>query len=153
MKDPVCDAAAAGNIVCEPMRYTVELPHDVNSIPDARRALDRLRADLDELTLRNARLLVSELVTNVVRHVDPGAGGRICLTIERGDRLRVEVCDNGSGFEPAPRADRQDEASGWGLHILAQLATRWGVESDGGTRVWFELETADERAASQLATR
>lgn len=153
MKSPVCDPPAAGNIVCEAMRYTVELPHDVNSIPDARRALDRVRADLDELTLRNARLLVSELVTNVVRHVQPGGDDdRICLTIERGgDRLRIEVCDNGEGFRPAPRADQQDAASGWGLHILAQLAARWGVESDGGTRVWFELETSDEQANAQLA--
>ena len=126
------------------MRYTLELPHDVDSIPTARKALDRVRPDVDELTLRNARLLVSELVTNVIRHVSPADGAdRIALTIERDDgHLRVEVCDKGAGFEPAPRADKQDASSGWGLHILAQLAARWGVESDGGTRVWFELETA-----------
>ncbi len=133
------------------MRYTVELPHDVDSIPTARRALDRVRPDLDELTLRNARLLVSELVTNVIRHVSPEEGrDRIELTIERHERhLRIEVSDQGSGFEPAPRADRQDASSGWGLHILAQLSSRWGVESDGGTRVWFELET--EAADSHLS--
>ena len=126
------------------MRYTVELPHDIDSIPTARQALDRVRPEVDELTMRNARLLVSELVTNVIRHVSPSSGGdQIALTIERDDgHLRIEVCDNGGGFVPAPRADRQDASSGWGLHILAQLAARWGVESDGGTRVWFELETA-----------
>jgi anti-sigma regulatory factor (Ser/Thr protein kinase) len=123
------------------MQFTVQFPHDVDSIPRARRALDRVRGEVDDLTLRNARLLVSELVTNVVRHVDPSEGrDQIELAIERSDgRLRVEVADHGGGFEPAPRADRQDESSGWGLHILAQLAERWGVESDGGTRVWFEL--------------
>ena len=126
------------------MRYTVQLPHDVNSIPTARRALDRVRTEVDDITLRNARLLVSELVTNVVRHVSPAEGGdQIALTVERDDdHLRIEVCDKGGGFEPAPRADQQDASSGWGLHILAQLAARWGVESDGGTRVWFELEPA-----------
>ena len=126
------------------MRYTVELPHDVDSIPIARRALDRVRPEVDELTMRNARLLVSELVTNVIRHVSPEDGAdRIVLTVERDERaLRIEVCDSGGGFEPAPRADTQDASSGWGLHILAQVAARWGVESDGGTRVWFELETA-----------
>jgi anti-sigma regulatory factor (Ser/Thr protein kinase) len=126
------------------MRYTVELPHDVDSIPTARQALERVRPEVDELTLRNARLLVSELVTNVIRHVSPSGGDdRIALTVERDDdHLRIEVCDKGGGFEPAPRADKQDASSGWGLHILAQLAARWGVESDGGTRVWFELEAA-----------
>lgn len=126
------------------MHFTVELPHDVDSIPTARRALERVRADVDDLTLRNARLLVSELVTNVVRHVqheDPA--DKICMTVERENaHLRIEVRDRGAGFEPAPRADQQDASSGWGLHILAQLASRWGVESDEGTRVWFELETS-----------
>jgi anti-sigma regulatory factor (Ser/Thr protein kinase) len=125
------------------MHFTVQLPHDVDSIPRARRALDRVRGDVDELTLRHARLLVSELVTNVVRHVEPkGGDDQIELAVERDDaHLRVEVADHGAGFQPAPRADRQHGSSGWGLHILAQLAERWGVESGDGTRVWFELET------------
>lgn len=129
------------------MRYSVELPHDVDSIPRARRALDQVRTSFDELTLRNARLLVSELVTNVIRHVD---GDRpFSLIVEADERhLRVEVCDRGGGFEPAPRADTQNASSGWGLHILAQLASRWGVESDGGTRVWFELEPQSSLAAN-----
>lgn len=133
------------------MRYSVQLPHDVDSIPTARRALDRVRTDVDDLTMRNARLLVSELVTNVIRHVEPADGDdQIVLTVEREDeRLRIEVCDKGGGFEPAPRADRQNASSGWGLHILAQLSARWGVESDRGTRVWFELETASN--GSQLS--
>jgi anti-sigma regulatory factor (Ser/Thr protein kinase) len=124
------------------MQFTVQFPHDVDSIPQARRALDRVRGDLDEMTLRNARLLVSELVTNVIRHVDQvDEDAPIELAVECDDgRLRVEVADHGRGFEPAPRADRQDASSGWGLHILAQLAARWGVESNDGTRVWFELE-------------
>jgi anti-sigma regulatory factor (Ser/Thr protein kinase) len=136
------------------MRFTVEMPHDVDSIPFARRALDRVRGEVDDLTLRNARLLVSELVTNVVRHVDRAEGAdQICLVVEQDDsRLRVEVRDRGAGFEPAPRADQQDTASGWGLHIMAQLAARWGVESDDGTRVWFELEPARERTPQHASS-
>ena len=124
------------------MHYTVQLPHDVNSIPNARRALDRVEPEVDDATLRNARLLVSELVTNVVRHVEQQDGDdQIVLVIERSDgHLRVEVTDRGDGFEPKPRVEGQDKASGWGLHILGQLAERWGVETDDGTRVWFELD-------------
>ena len=123
------------------MHFTVNLPHELASIRHARRALDEVRGDVDELALRNARLLVSELITNVVRHVAHAEGDdQIVLTVDsEGDRLRVEVADRGAGFLPAPRADRQDPGSGWGLHILAQLAERWGVESNGGTRVWFEI--------------
>ena len=134
--------AVGGDYVKRSMHFTVHLPHDLDSIPAARRTLDRVRDDLDETMLRNARLLVSELVTNVIRHVPKTAeDDQIALIVETGgDGLRVEVCDQGGGFIPSPRVDRQDAASGWGLHILAQVATRWGVESDGGTRVWFELE-------------
>ena len=143
------DPPQGGDYGSERMQFTVQLPHDVDSIPTARRALDRVREDVDDLTLRNARLLVSELVTNVVRHVDADEGDdQICLTVVRADdRIRVEVRDRGGGFEPAPRADHANASSGWGLHILAQLASRWGVESDQGTRVWFELETPRPHAS------
>jgi len=120
------------------MHVSLLLPHSVRSISAARRALDEAAADVDAQTLRNARLLVSELVTNAIRHAE----GDVELVVDGGHgRLRVEVTDHGPGFTPAPRAARQDLSSGWGLHILAHTASRWGVESDGGTRVWFELDT------------
>lgn len=122
------------------MRFSVTLPHDVSSIPLARRELERLASEVDDLTLRNTRLLVSELVTNAIRHVPAGEQDEITLMVESEDgHVRVEVCDQGPGFVPAPRVEGQDQSSGWGLHILAKLAERWGVENDGGARVWFEL--------------
>ena len=130
------------------MHFTVSLSHDVDSIPAARRALDRVSGEVDDLVLRNARLVVSELVTNVIRHV-PSTSGDLELCVTAADhRLRVEVVDQGPGFTPTPRADEQDPSSGWGLHILARTASRWGVESDEGTRVWFEMDGAADRSAS-----
>ena len=124
-------------------RFTLQLPHEPGSIPRARRELQRLQESVDDLTLRNTRLLVSELVTNAVRHVPAGDGDQIELVVERADgRLRVEVADRGPGFEPAPRTDVSTATSGWGLHIMSKLASRWGVEVGDGSRVWFELETA-----------
>ena len=125
------------------MRFTLQLPHEPGSIPKARRELERLSSEVDDLTMRNTRLLVSELVTNAIRHVPAGEGDQIELTVEREDsHVRVEVTDHGPGFTPSPRADLSQASSGWGLHIMSKLAARWGVESDDGARVWFELETA-----------
>src|SRR3712207_5108549 len=117
------------------MRFTVELPHEPDSIPAARRALQRLDDNVDDLTLRNTKLLVSELVTNAVRHVPAGEDDKIELVVEQVDgHVRIEVADQGPGFEPTPRTDVSTGSSGWGLHIMAKLAARWGVEVDGGSR-------------------
>jgi anti-sigma regulatory factor (Ser/Thr protein kinase) len=87
----------------------------------------------------DATLLVSELVTNGVKY---GGEGQIRLEIEAAPaRLRAEIVDQGSGFEPATREDRRLEPSdegGWGLHLVETLAADWGVH-EGSTHVWFEL--------------
>jgi anti-sigma regulatory factor (Ser/Thr protein kinase) len=94
----------------------------------------------------DATLLVSELVTNVVRHVagpltmrlevaltdsGPSDGGRT----ERG--LRVAVVDR----SPAPPVvGARGPAGGYGLGLVVAIADRWGSEEHrGGKRVWFEL--------------
>jgi anti-sigma regulatory factor (Ser/Thr protein kinase) len=123
------------------MRISLDLPSDPNSIPRARRALQELKATLDPVTFLNLRLLVSELVTNAIRHVPSELAETVHLEIERTEeQVRVEVVDQGEGFVPRPRADGEDRASGWGLNILAKVASRWGVENDGGARVWFEID-------------
>jgi anti-sigma regulatory factor (Ser/Thr protein kinase) len=105
--------------------------------------VDRLADRIAHEQLRDARLLVSELVTNAVRHVPPDAAAGVELEIAVEEAcLRVEVRDSGPGFRPAdlPRHRRgAEETSGWGLMILDRLARRWGAEADGSNRVWFEL--------------
>jgi anti-sigma regulatory factor (Ser/Thr protein kinase) len=146
MKKSRVNCSDRGHYLQRVMNFTVELPHEPGSIPIARRELARLADEVDELTLRNTRLLVSELVTNAVRHVPAGDGDKIRLIVTREDgHLRVEVCDDGPGFTPAPRADHSSASSGWGLHIMAKIAARWGVEVDNGTRVWFEIEPAAQQ--------
>ena len=39
--------------------------------------------------------------------------------------------------EPAPDPSRP---SGWGLYLVRELSDRWGIDHDGETRVWFELD-------------
>lgn len=91
--------------------------------------------DLARLT-EVAELLVSEVVTNAVRHA--GTGGRVELRrTEQG--VRIDVADHGTGV-PVRRTPGPDEIAGRGLGIVDTLASRWGVEElEGGKVVWFEL--------------
>jgi anti-sigma regulatory factor (Ser/Thr protein kinase) len=110
------------------------------AVPHARRALDDLVEVASEACLEDARLMVSELVTNSIRHGNLGAGQNIELRADvEGDALRVEVRDPGGGFELQPRTAGSQEDSGWGLYLVGRLAERWGVISDGSTMVWFEI--------------
>jgi anti-sigma regulatory factor (Ser/Thr protein kinase) len=111
------------------------------AVPDARKALDALDDLVSAQTLDDLRLLVSELVTNSVRHAGLAQSQAIELKVKLlPETVRVEVNDQGSGFQPTPRTAQSDDQSGWGLYLVSRLADRWGVTSDGATRVWFELD-------------
>jgi anti-sigma regulatory factor (Ser/Thr protein kinase) len=98
-----------------------------------------LRERTDAATLETLTLLVSEVVSNAVLHSDapPASAIVLCARVLDHGRVRVEVTDRGSGFTPVARDP--DRNGGYGLYLLDKQATRWGVERDGGTRVWFEL--------------
>lgn len=118
-------------------------------MPEARAALEPISAHVEPHMLGDVKLLVSELVTNSVRHSDGGANRGVGLevTLER-DTLRVDVADAGAGFEPRPRTRNQSQGSGWGLYLVDRLADRWGVDGDRGTRVWFEMDRARREVAA-----
>jgi anti-sigma regulatory factor (Ser/Thr protein kinase) len=120
--------------------HTLELtlPPEPDSVARARTELcDAVQSDLDEGQVETLRLLVSEVVTNAVRH--GGAGGPVELSAHWNSEVRVEVCDRGDGFSPHPRIGGLDEPGGFGLYLVGRLADRWGVETDKGTTVWFVL--------------
>ena len=112
----------------------------------ARNALLALEGRLDPAAIEDVRLLVSELITNSVRHARPGSGDTIGLdvAVARGT-VRVEVCDDGIGFEPRPRQPGQSKAGGWGLFLVEKLSDRWGVIRNHITRVWFEIDVRASR--------
>jgi anti-sigma regulatory factor (Ser/Thr protein kinase) len=85
------------------------------------------------------RLLVSELVTNSVRHVS-GSDKPVVLQLRIDDRrVRVEVHDGGAGFRPG-KPEPRGAAGGFGLFLVERMSSRWGVERRDGTLVWFELD-------------
>jgi two-component sensor histidine kinase len=110
------------------------------SVPRARHALDEETKDLPAEVREDVRLLVSELVSNSVRHAGlaPDELIGISVEVEKG-RLRVEVSDGGPGFTPVSTPSLET-GSGFGLRLVEQLAQRWGVLRDDRVRVWFEIE-------------
>jgi anti-sigma regulatory factor (Ser/Thr protein kinase) len=131
------------------MTVATRLPFEPASVGAARRALAPLDRAVDEATKETLYLLVSELVTNSVRHGRSEGGGEIELSASASpDKVRVEVADPGPGFAARPRADGQDQGSGWGLHLVDALSNRWGTERDGRMRIWFELDVPPLTAAA-----
>jgi anti-sigma regulatory factor (Ser/Thr protein kinase) len=92
--------------------------------------------------LATLTLLVSEIVTNAVIHSGAAPHSEILLCARLLDQsaVRVEVIDRGGGFTPVPR-DPNRPGGGYGLYLVDKEAERWGVDREGGTRVWFELAT------------
>jgi len=92
--------------------------------------------------LATLTLLVSEVVTNAVIHsaAPPRSEILLCARLLEREAVRVEVTDHGEGFTPIPR-DSSRPDGGYGLYLVEKEALRWGVDRQGGTRVWFELAT------------
>jgi anti-sigma regulatory factor (Ser/Thr protein kinase) len=118
-------------------------PASPGAVPAARSAVTAVlgRWGLDGVR-DTAALLVTELVTNAVRH---GRGGPVDLRITgpeagRPDTLLIEVGDQ----EPRPPRHRTgvrpEDESGRGLVLLTHCARAWGVRpGPRGKTVWFEL--------------
>ena len=125
------------------MSLELELPRELDAAATARHAVDQLADRLGEEQLGDVRLLVSELVTNSLRHAELRPDDHIHLRVSVDDvRVRVEVVDPGKGFEGSAEPGDPETAEGWGLYLVETLSDRWGVEDrpDGGHVVWFELD-------------
>jgi anti-sigma regulatory factor (Ser/Thr protein kinase) len=112
----------------------------------ARRAVDELESNLGERLADDVRLLVSELVTNSIRHSGAPHDRPIEFALSASPEvIRIEVVDRGSWRPPTPDPSG---TSGWGLYLVDQLSDRWGVEHGQGTRAWFEIDRSDGPSGS-----
>jgi anti-sigma regulatory factor (Ser/Thr protein kinase) len=114
------------------------LPRIPTSVARARAGLRPLRDALGD-RYGDAVLLVSELVTNAVRH---GEGSTVELIGRvRGGACRIEVVDGGDGFVPTREHTLTHlDPRGRGLPMVAALADAWGAYEGGSTHVWFEFD-------------
>jgi anti-sigma regulatory factor (Ser/Thr protein kinase) len=113
---------------------------------EARRALVGLT--LPKITRENLALLVSELVTNSVRHAGLSAHAPIGVQVTNGSAsVRLAVHDGGQGF-PFPAHEVPVAplvAGGRGLAIVAALSETWGIDSNpDGCTVWCQLAVDEQ---------
>ncbi len=136
-----------------PIELDLQLHAGATAPSYARALVAGLRDRVPEDVLGDVILLVSEVVTNCVRHADLGSGDAIRLLVRAsGTAVRLDVIDQGKGFD-MPEVVEHDirQLGGWGLYIVDQLADRWGVERRHGSRVWFEIDAGpDGRRAARV---
>lgn len=116
------------------------LPATEESPRAARDAVAFVAEGVPQSVLETARLLVTELVANSVRHGPKGRKATIELYVgvER-NLLRVEVADG----SPTPaRQQPPSEQGGYGLALVDAMASRWdaGPQNGGRNVTWFELD-------------
>ncbi|MZD58814.1 ATP-binding protein [Streptomyces sp. SID5606] len=88
--------------------------------------------------VEEAELVVTELATNVIKHVGDGTSATLVLEWD-GDRLRVEIHDKSQAV-PSLSAACCDDECGRGLHLLAAVAADWGTAlTAAGKSVWCEI--------------
>jgi anti-sigma regulatory factor (Ser/Thr protein kinase) len=134
------------------------LPFTASSVGVARRRLigDLTEAGVYEATACDAGLVISELISNALRHASPLPGCVVKVSWKLlQDSVEVEVSDGGGPTTPAVNEPTNWAIGGRGLGIVARLSLHWGVraqeddgaqEKDGAqedgepeTTVWAEL--------------
>ena len=139
-------------------RAVHELPLALDArAPAAARILvaDRLRGRVAASVLADVQLVMSELVTNSLRHSAASAGGVVVRVQLTATMVRLEVEDLGRGGVIAPRPPNLNGGGGFGLNLVQALSERWGLEHvlAGGTRVWAQLPRAPLTAPTEPSDR
>jgi anti-sigma regulatory factor (Ser/Thr protein kinase) len=119
------------------------LPFTASSVGVARRRLvsDLIAADAYDPAVCDAALVLSELLSNALRHAAPlpGTKLRVAWSLDT-DNVQLSVRDGGGKTRPELGQPTQAATGGRGLRIVEKLSRRWGALSDDeGTTVWAEV--------------
>ncbi len=131
------------------------LPHAPSSVSVARRHLsaDLFASGIQDSTIDDACVIVSELLSNALRHARPLPSGQIRVSWSRqGDSVEVSVSDGGAATEPRRGRPALSSLGGRGLGIVESLAECWGVrhEETGGTTVWAVLKAPRQAVVPEM---
>ncbi|MEO6020871.1 MAG: ATP-binding protein [Knoellia sp.] len=131
---------------------TIRAPWGPSTVTRVRKAVvaDLRARNLAEQTIDESEIVVSELMTNAIRHARPLADG--CLRVRwkvRGEVVEIEVTDGGGDSVPVPAPAAVWVSSGRGLRIIRSLAHEWGVGEDKGAQtVWAAMGGPSRRRAT-----
>ena len=119
------------------------LPFAASSVGAARRRLmsDLIAADICDSAVCDVALVISELLSNALRHAAPLPGSkiRVAWRIDTGN-VQVSVRDGGGPTRPELGEPTQAATGGRGLRIVQKLSRSWGTTTgDEGTTVWAEV--------------
>lgn len=121
----------------------VSVPHERTGVRIARHAFaDQLAADgVPPEDREDAMLVLSELVSNAVKHAAPLASGEINVRWQvADDLLHIEITDGGAGTRPNPSVPVLSALGGRGLDIVRTVSSQWGVSEDDDTvTVWADV--------------
>jgi anti-sigma regulatory factor (Ser/Thr protein kinase) len=128
----------------DPVELT--LPRDTAAPSLARRFVEDVSCNVHNASvLDEAKLLVSELVTNAVEHGAPP----VTVKIECDGSEGLKVCVSDRSRDPLePRNAGPLDEGGRGLTLVELISSEWGVEpSDGGKEVWFSIKSENSEVS------
>ena len=132
----------------------VLLPYTAASVGAARRRIvtDLISAGIFESVVADAAIVISELMSNALRHAKPLPGAVIRVGwLLTSDHVELEVSDGGGPTVPALSDPEQSATSGRGLGIVEKLSRSWGVrQDDGEMTVWAQVPVPVSRHDQQL---
>jgi serine/threonine-protein kinase RsbW len=134
----------------------VTVPHEGQGVSLARHAFtgDLMSLGVTDDVRQDVMLVISELVSNAVKHATPLPGGKVevrCAVNE--DCLHIEITDGGALTRPSPVVATGFALGGRGLDIVRMISREWGVNRGGDTvTVWADVPRVRKRIADSAST-
>jgi anti-sigma regulatory factor (Ser/Thr protein kinase) len=132
------------------------LPAAPTSVAIARHRLteELLAVGVLDAAIRDAALVLSELLSNAVRHARPlhGSWLRVAWSVD-GESIEVAVSDGGSPTRPRPAHASRSSLGGRGIGIIEHLSSTWGVRDDDDMLTVWAILPARAHQPAQRAPR
>ncbi|MDQ1626844.1 MAG: hypothetical protein QOI54_588 [Actinomycetota bacterium] len=122
---------------------SVSVPHERHGVSVARHAFaDELDAvGIPDDDRDDAMLVLSELVSNAIKHAAPLENGEVRVRWAfRDDCLHIEITDGGAATRPNAVVSAVSALGGRGLDIVRTVSRQWGVtEATDSVTVWADV--------------
>lgn len=126
-----------------PTAASLQVPHGTTGVRRARHAVEEQlsAAGVPAAVRADAVLVLSELVSNSVRHAAPLPGGEIGVRWSvTPEVVHLEITDGGSSTRPLASVAAMTSVGGRGLDIVRGISREWGVtEGEDSVTVWADV--------------